>query len=444
MDPQGTTGAAALSHQARHTIRFGVITASTLFLLLSADRLNAQNDPIERTFAEARAEVEKAVATAKAASSGKLPALEGFVGQTLQPVERYERAYYQCLFQVIPSLTGETSVRVTAKITAWYDDPDKLHSGYQILSSNGRLENDALDRVQEILEGSAAKPTASAPAKINLALGPVIPRGAPPYRASSAESPANTRPPAGSPTSSAVTESEIEELRKKRALAEKRVQQLNIALQNLQQLSDGQTTPTNLAAIKKTGTPVLPRPDDGGKPLFAATEKDQFEIVEMRGDWVHVQISGESRGWIRKSQLEFPDNASGAAVAAATDGVNSSKFFHVTREETGAFPGNWAALRDQTVKLYSVQPVESANAKTTPREKRAFLLELFLRAAKERTATGSTAGVVVVFDSADGGLAATTFATLDDWQNGKLSEAEFWQGCSLDPQETFSVNRSKP
>src|ERR1700693_773927 len=76
---------------------------------LSIARVQAQSDPIERTFTEPRADVEKAVTGAKTSSSGKLPALEGFVGQTQFPVERYERAYYQCLFQVMPALTGETT-----------------------------------------------------------------------------------------------------------------------------------------------------------------------------------------------------------------------------------------------------------------------------------------------------------------------------------------------
>jgi len=83
-------------------------------------------------------------------------------------------------FRVIPSLSSETSVRVTAKITAWYDDPDKLRSGYQILTSNGRLENDALDRIQEALEGSglSGKKTNPQP-KYNLTLGPAVPLGSP-------------------------------------------------------------------------------------------------------------------------------------------------------------------------------------------------------------------------------------------------------------------------
>src|SRR5258707_6883733 len=175
---------------------------------LTVSRVQAQSDPIERTFTEPRADVEKAVTDAKTSSSGKLPALEGFVGQTPHPVERYERAYYQCLFQVMPALTGETSVRVTAKITAWYADPDKQKSGYEILPSNGRLENDALDRADEILGGPAAGSSKSEPqpaTKLNLSIGPAIPRGSPIVKSSSSPA-ADSSPSAGSPTSIRVAE----------------------------------------------------------------------------------------------------------------------------------------------------------------------------------------------------------------------------------------------
>ena len=45
-------------------------------------------------------------------------------------------------------------VRVNATITAWYTDPVPAKSGYQVLPSNGRLEADFLDRLQEALGGS--------------------------------------------------------------------------------------------------------------------------------------------------------------------------------------------------------------------------------------------------------------------------------------------------
>ena len=341
---------------------------------------------------------------------------------------------------MIPSLSSETSVRVSAKITAWYDDPDKQRSGYQILTSNGRLENDALDRIQETLEGPGSSGTKTTPQpKYNLTLGPAIPLGSPSPRVAGG-TPKDLHRAEGMTSAEPVTETEIEGLKKKREAAEKRVQQLNNALQNLQELFDSQTKPGNLVAIRKNGTPVYARPEEASKPLFAAMEKDQFEMVEIRGEWVHVRISGDSRGWIRRAQLEFPDDA--AAVSAG--GTKPVEIFRITREEIGVFSGNWEPLRGKTVKVYSVQPAQSPTLETSAREKRNFVKELFLRAAKEHSETDTvTAGVVVVFDSPDGGQASATLASLAQWQQGKLSDPAFWQACSLDPPETFNTAARK-
>ena len=420
--------------------RFQFVLLFLAAILLTSARVQAQVDPVERAFTEPRADVEKVVADVKAHSSGKLPALEGFVGQTLQPVERYERAYYQCLFQVIPSLSGETSVRVTAKITAWYDDPDKQRSGYQILTSNGRLENDALDRIQEALEGPGLSGSKSKPQpKYNLTLGPAIPLGSPSPRVAGG-TPKHLDRAEGMTSAGPVSEAEIEGLKKKREAAEKRVQQLNNALQNLQELFNSQTKPDNLVAVRRNGTPVYARPEEAGKALFAAMEKDQFEMVEIRGEWVHVRISGDSRGWIRRALLEFPEDR----ATASAGGAKPVELFRITREEIGVFPGNWEPLRGKTVKVYSVQPAQSPSLQTSPREKRNFVKELFLRASKEHSETDTvTAGVVVVFDSPDGGQASVTLASLAQWQQGKLSEPAFWQACSLDPPETFNPAAKK-
>jgi hypothetical protein len=423
-----------------------------LFLALSAalfiaPALRAQSDPIERTFTESRPDVEKAVAAAKEIFHGKLPALEGFVGQTQHPVERYERAYYQCLFQVIPSMSGEVSVRVTAKVTAWYADPDKQKSGYEVLPSNGRLENDALDRVEESLEGGVAPATTSKSApKYNLSAGSALPRRAPVLPESVKSSSAAVKIAPG-----VASEQDIQDLRKKRVVAEKRVQQLNIALQNLQELLDNQARPSDLVAIKKDGTPVFSRPDEGGKSLFAAAAKDQFQILELKGEWARVAISGESRGWIHKSQLEFlqpaapaPDpNSPNASTPSAADAANaapatSKELFKITREEITNFPGTWAPLQGKRVKVLSVQPIP-ANAATSASEKRAFVKALFTRS--DPAPDPNVAGIVVVFDSADGGQASSTLDSLTRWRDGKLSEAAFWQQCQLDPPDTFALGK---
>jgi hypothetical protein len=52
-------------------------------------------------------------------------------------------------------------------------------------------------------------------------------------------------------------------------------------------------------------------------------------------------------------------------------------------------------------------------------------------------------GVVIVFDSADGGQIAATLSSLKQMVDGALPEAAFWKQCSLDPPESFQES-AKP
>jgi len=64
-----------------------------------------------------------------------------------------------------------------------------------------------------------------------------------------------------------------------------------------------------------------------------------------------------------------------------------------------------------------------------------------LRRAADRLSGADAAnpvdGVVVVFDSADGGMASATVNSLLEWSRGKLSDEAFRAQCSLDPPEAF-------
>ena len=44
------------------------------------------------------------------------------------------------------------------------------------------------------------------------------------------------------------------------------------------------------------------------KTLFLASARDEFEMLDFNRDWVHVRISGLSRGWIWRNNLEMPDS----------------------------------------------------------------------------------------------------------------------------------------
>jgi hypothetical protein len=46
-------------------------------------------------------------------------------------------------------------------------------------------------------------------------------------------------------------------------------------------------------------------------------------------------------------------------------------------------------------------------------------------------------GVVIVFDSADGGQIAATMENLKALHGGSITDAAFWKACSLDPPESF-------
>ena len=88
------------------------------------------------------------------------------------------------------------------------------------------------------------------------------------------------------------------------------------------------------------------------------------------------------------------------------------------------------------------------SAKDNSQERLEFTKYLMEKSAAEiAKKPGAFEGVVVIFDSADGGMIAATDATLEEWKSGKLSDAALWHKCFFDPPETLdsttsSTNRS--
>src|SRR5207244_6351724 len=89
---------------------------------------------------------------------------------------------------------------------------------------------------------------------------------------------------------------------------------------SLEEILRNQSHPTNLVAVKKEGTPILQTPAIDAKVLFRASAEDEFEVLEENPDWVHVRISGLSRGWLRRSMVEMLSDsqprADGEPIAA--------------------------------------------------------------------------------------------------------------------------------
>src|SRR5260370_23258256 len=129
---------------------FGCI-ALWLLPLLCENGVADQARGTERVFHHRKAEVEKAIQDLHATLKGRLPILGGFAESVDEHSDRLTRGYFECTVQVVATGPDETRVHVTSKITAWYTDPNPAPSGYKVLLSNGRVETDLLDRIEEAL-----------------------------------------------------------------------------------------------------------------------------------------------------------------------------------------------------------------------------------------------------------------------------------------------------
>jgi hypothetical protein len=154
---------------------------------------------------------------------------------------------------------------------------------------------------------------------------------------------------------------------------------------------------------------------------------------------VHVRISGLSRGWIWRNNLEMPDSVPDSDMPTpAANAPVASDLFHVTREEKAPFPGDWPPLRGKTVKIVSVEKIDEAK-ESGPQLRLEFAKSLLEKDYAELAQKPQElAGIVLIFDSVDGGMIAATLPTLQEWKAGKLSDAALWHQCFFDPPETFT------
>jgi hypothetical protein len=406
-----------------------------LSILLTA-AVFPQTVPYARAFSKSAEEVEGALKELQAYSGQKLPIVDGFVATGDKSLNQYERAFYQFSIDVLPGTGGGTIVRVTAKITAWYADKDPAKSGYQALPSNGRLELDLLDRLEESFGGKTGSSVARALSNSTIsAPKPKLDLGGVPR--------AQIPTPANAAAKSGNVADELGTLRSTREAEEKRMSELNADLQGLQEIQKNQAHPQNLVVVKKAGTPVLAKPVGGARVLFNAAAEDEFEFIGAEGEWIHVQISGPSRGYIRRNNLELPELI--AARLKSQDAAGSAEkipAFRIVREEISPFPGDWEPLKGKRVKVFTVQPVSQDPKETGARAKLAFASSLFQRYATDSTvSTLAVEGVVVIFDSADGGIVGATLATLNQFAAGTLSPENFWKQCYRDPPEAFQESR---
>jgi hypothetical protein len=66
----------------------------------------AQEAPAERTFTQSKSVVEAAVRQLQSSTGGHLPVLDGFAVPGDQPLDRFQKGYYQCAIQVTSTPAG--------------------------------------------------------------------------------------------------------------------------------------------------------------------------------------------------------------------------------------------------------------------------------------------------------------------------------------------------
>lgn len=457
------------------TLFSGALLAGMVSSVL-VERGAAQGGGYERSFAESKATVEKVLKEMPFALAGRLPVLDGFAQPGDHSLESYQRGYFQSVVQVSATATGGSVVHVTTKVTAWYRDAIAARSGYRLLPSNGRLEGDLLDELAAELGKRAAGREANAPvaaenapsapaASVSSAPSmPPAPTSSPavstagpsfPNAATKAATRSQNSQPAAADSSPAAPTPRLPETGGtfSASLAQGLAGQpagspvaarapaadaaLKAEAESLEEVLKNQSHPKNLVAVKKSGTPVVETPSLTAKTLFLADAHDEFEMLDFNADWVHVRVSGLSRGWVWRNSLEMPDQIPDIDTKASAE-PTAADLFHIVREETSIFPGDWAPLRGKSVKIYSVEKIEETSKTSTSQAKlefaKALLEQSYADLAKNAASLG---GAVIIFDSADGGMLAVTFPILQQWKAGALTDAALWHQSFFDPPETF-------
>ena len=407
-------------------------------LLLASAVAAAQSNTAERVFPVSRAGLEKALVSLHANTPGRLPILDGFVAPEIPALEKYQRGYYQYKLDIRPAAAKTTSLRVSAKVTAWYAGDKSTPAGYRALPSNGRLEADLVERLEEALQQKSADvapdnldATASSPA----ANPPADGRTHPHERTTNA---AKLSPPGLTfPIEHPASRADLAPPDSRELAQQKRVQQLTEQAANLEEILRNQSRPNDLASVLKAGTPVFSKPIEPSDVLFQADAEDEFKVLEESGGWVHVQVSGISRGWIRRADLEMPgETATATAATGAVPKPAATSAEPETHEETSLFPGEWSALRGHLVRIAWVRPGADGAPAASDRWQ---LARAIFRATYDHITRGNLKvdGVVLVIDAADGGMVAATIDSLQRWNTGAITDAAFRNQCWTDSPEAL-------
>lgn len=410
--------------------------------LLCAATIWAQTDdvaPVERTYPYSMELVQQGLQHIGGFGGGKLPSLDGFVTEPVGQMERYDRPYFQYRVHMKPVDANSTLVSVEARITALYDTGTPDHSEYRSLPSNGRLESDLLDRLQQALRNPAATSSLPDSAEASHAARPPASNSA---KSSSAPKPSATM---ASPKSSGPSQQQLDDVLAERQAVREKAAALQSQLDHLKTADHRPSNAARLATVKHSGAGVMSRKNFGGPLLFRAQAEDEFEVVQLEPGWAQVRLAPDSTGYIQTDDLVLPDGLKEVSSTASAPTPESAPIaagpdlgFSVSREDVTIFGGDWARLKGKKVLFVYAQPRGLLSDIGSEDAKLNYAKRIFQ--ARFRTVSQSQTdveGVVVVFMGSRGGVAAATLADIRQWVEGSLADEAFVNRCSLDPPAEF-------
>ncbi len=428
-----------------HMLRFCV--AALIVLLTQSVSAVAQDAAVgERVYKHSQVEVEQALQALQAYATNRLPVLDGFANANAGTLVKFENPHYQFRIDVESQGPSQTLVSITSKITAWSADADTAHSQYVVIPSNGRLEQDMLDRLSVYLEKAKSSP--SPDSRVDLPNPPAVaaaprtpvrenaPGSLPPGGVPGAGSP--TRP-AGAKAASHVDTADpaalataISAAQSDRQQAELNERKLQQQVSELEANSRTQKYLSNLAIIKAPQTAVFEQDEDTSKVLFRADPEDEFEIIAVKDRWFHVRLENGADGWLRASQLQRPQEVDD--TEDASEAVN----FTTPNQEVKPFAGEWAPLKGKPALFVFAQPSRAIPDGILGQSQLRFVKHIFTEGYREAAHSEQPiSGVVVVFLGDKGGVASATLTDIRRWRDSAISDKVFLERCSFDPPESF-------
>ena len=397
-----------------------------------------QAPPTERLYNHPQVDIQKAIEQMQAYDTQRLPSLAGFVNASAASLDHLQNPRFQLHIDLVFQGAAQTVVRVSAKITAWYEDAGPSRSQYTVVPSNGRLEEDFLDRLSMKLEKGAVgqqvaastDPTSPPVSSADLATAGAKIASVGAARPEDTKSPSAT--PAAVPKNTAGTLAvQIAALRTERESLEQNERKLQQQISELQSASRREVYLKNMAVIRTAQTPLFEQNQETSKVLFRADPDDEFPILEVRSGWVRVGLEKGAEAWLRSSQLQQPGDHPPDADPAVLN-------FNASNEEVKTFGGDWTQLKGKTALYVFAQPARQLPAGALGQNQLQFAEYTFVEGYRAATHSQQQIdGVVVVFLGQKGGVAAATLADIRRWHEGYLTDKLFLDRCSLDPPESF-------